>query len=154
MNRDRILAMMLFSISASIVWIVFLVIAEGTLRFNLYTIGGFGAAVAAACINSFWFATKIIEKKVLYAAFWGFIITLLSFLLGSVLFGIGFAIHDHFFGPHEIFTIETIADIFRYMLGAFMISVTLMSPGFLMGAGTGVIYLKLIQRKEIGFLNT
>lgn len=154
MNRDRILAMMLFSISASIVWIVFLIISEGTLRFNLYSIGGFVAAVVAAGLSSLWLAKKIIEKGHLYAAFWGAIITLLSFLLGSVLFGVGFAIHDHFFGPHVIFAIESITDIFRYMLGGFIISVTLMSPGFLMGVATGVIYLKLIQRKEAVFINT
>lgn len=75
-------------------------------------------------------------------------ITFLSYVLGSIIFGLGSTIFALIAEPGNSLNVQSIQGLFLIIIVGFLYSVTYMSPGFLLGAATGVVYLKLIKRRE------
>lgn len=152
MDRNRIIAMLMFSFSASIVWFLFKVFVIGGELFNQEAFLGLGYSVLAAAVVTFFISPRIYKKErrkrvKSLAAFHGFSITFFSVLLGSMLFVLAeFTIPDI---REESLLLNTsiFVEFVNIWISIFFVAIILMSPGLLLGAATGVVYLKLIKRR-------
>ncbi len=141
MDRNRLLGVLLFSISGLIVWFSFWLVIDG-FSFPVtpeVIFGAFSASLASG-VSSYIFSPNIYSLEKPTGNYWsafgyGVLITLLSFLIGSFIFSI------------EFIKNET-PDIISYVLfslAGFLYSATMMSPGFILGGLTGILLYHLTK---------
>lgn len=145
MNKKRSLGVLLFSLAGLIVWFSFVFITEGfSLSLDSDVLFGAFSATLSAVVSSYIISPRIYfltKTRGTYgnAFAYGFIITLLSFLIGSFIFCI------------ELIDGES-PDFFEYVflsLFGFGYSVYMMSPGLILGGITGVLLYYLSNKFDL-----
>ncbi|HAW80560.1 MAG TPA: hypothetical protein DCX27_13140 [Balneola sp.] len=147
MNQDRLIAVAMFSFSGGLVWILFIILL-GESPFSWFNLTGLISSIIAPAAITYLMSPRIYKKeqskrtKVL-ASFYGVGITFLSFFLGSAIF-FGFDLIQ----AENALTFKMIQELISVVLMGFLIATTLMSPGYILGAFTGIMYVKRLNRKE------
>ncbi|MEO9884222.1 MAG: hypothetical protein ABJR05_07990 [Balneola sp.] len=147
MNRDRLIAITLFSSSAALVWILFVTFLIDGGFFSLLNLTGVCSSIIAASVVSSLIAPRIYKieqskRTKQFGALHGVGITFLSFFLGSILFfGSGFMVDGY------SLNFKIIQEQISLALTGFLVATIFMSPGYLLGAFTGVIYVNYLNRK-------
>lgn len=153
MDKNRVIAMIMFSFSAAIVWGLFIMFMSQGDTDKLLIIGGLISAVVAASIISYWLSPKIYKaaeerRRNSFAASYGMVIIFLSYLLGSIVFGFGSTIFALIIESSYNLNIQSIQGLILTIIVGFLTSITYMSPGFLLGAATGMAYLEVVECRE------
>lgn len=142
MDKNRFLGVLLFSLSGQVVWFSFIAITEGIiLPFNSDVLFGALSAFLSASVSSFLICPKIYSSKIhhktyAYSFGYGFVITLISFFIGSFIFSIELMGGGSF----------DISDFLALSLFGFIYSTFMMSPGLIIGGLTGVLFLYLVNK--------
>ncbi len=149
MNRDRILAVAMFSFTGGLVWVLFVILFLGESPFSRFNLTGLVSSIIAPAVITYLISPRIYKKEQskrtkVFASFYGVGITFLSFFLGSAIF-FGFDLIQ----AENALTFKMIQELISVVLMGFLIATTLMSPGYILGAFTGIIYVKYLSRKEI-----
>tara|TARA_R100000541_G_scaffold45682_1_gene52660 strand:- start:2072 stop:2494 length:423 start_codon:yes stop_codon:yes gene_type:complete len=137
----------MFSFSGGLVWILFIILL-GESPFSWFNLTGLISSIIAPAAITYLMSPRIYKKeqskrtKVL-ASFYGVGITFLSFFLGSAIF-FGFDLIQ----AENALTFKMIQELISVVLMGFLIATTLMSPGYILGAFTGIMYVKYLNRKE------
>ena len=151
MNKNRIIAMLLFSSAAIIVWFTFLFIMADDSRElgKVFTVGGALASISGTCIITYFVSPKIYlnKRKPFEAVVYGVAITFLSYLLGSILFGIGSTIFEIIVETNYTFGTRSIQGAMLTIIVGFLYCVIYMSPGFILGGLFGYVYYRIIKTK-------
>lgn len=147
MNQDRLIAVAMFSFSGGLVWILFIILL-GESPFSWFNLTGLISSIIAPAAITYLMSPRIYKKEQskrtkVFASFYGVGITFLSFLLGSaIFFGIDLV------QAENALTFKMIQELISVVLMGFLIATTLMSPGYILGAFTGIMYVKYLNRKE------
>ncbi len=144
MNKNRALGVLLFSIAGLLVWFSFVSLSgDNFLNLNSELIIGTLSASVSASFASYIISPKIYSIRKVYGSYtnafgYGFIITLLSFLIGSFIFCFNLMLG-------ESFEIPIYLGISLFVFGY---SFFMMSPGLIFGGLTGVFLLYLTTKLE------
>ncbi|MEQ8578913.1 MAG: hypothetical protein RIB01_09420 [Balneola sp.] len=148
MNQDRIIAVAMFSFTGGLVWALFVILFLQESLFNRFNLIGLFSSVIAPVVITYLISPRIYKKEQskrtkLFASFYGIGITFLSFFLGSAIF-FGFDLIQ----AENALTFKMIQELISLVLMGFLIATTLMSPGYILGTFTGIIYVNYLNRKE------
>jgi len=148
MNRDRILGIILFSVSASIVWFGFLFFI-GVEKNNPLIWSGFFSAVLSTGTIAYLQAPSILKhkksNKLAPIFFHGVLVTFLSFVLGSILFALTTTVSSFFLNPGMVINYQSIEGMVLTGIVGFFISIVYMSPGFIVGGFTAIFYIEAVS---------
>lgn len=149
MNKNRITAILLFSSAAIIVWFTFLFIMADDFQEigKVFTVGGAIASISATVITAYYISPKIYlnSLKPFDAIVYGVAITFLSYLLGSILFGIGSTIFEIIVETNYVLGTRSIQGAMLTIIVGFLYCVIYMSLGFILGGLIGYIYYRIIK---------
>ena len=152
MNKNRIIGITLFSCSSLIIWYSFILFWDGEFQSlgSSFTVSGAIASLIATSFITFFISPKIYSSKVdsFEAAIYGIAIIFFSYLLGSILFGIGNSLTGIITDYDNILSTESIKSTLLIIAVGFGYCVTFMSPGFILGGLTGVFYSRVINIKS------
>ncbi|RNC83012.1 MAG: hypothetical protein ED557_09830 [Balneola sp.] len=154
-NKKRLLSVVLFTFSALIVWGLFVFFMYGREFWggDPFILGGLLSALSASLIVSYKISPRIynyqsLESRLSLPFGLGVLITLLSYLLGSVLFGISFSLFEMLEGSGFILDKQAIQGAFLLIIVGFLYCITFMSPGFILGGIVGILVFRLTREKE------
>lgn len=148
MNRDRIIAVAMFSFTGGLVWALFVIIFLQEGPFSRFNLTGLVSSIIAPAVITYLISPRIYKKEPdkrtkVFAAFHGVGITFLSFFLGTILFfSSGFMVDNY------SLNFKLIQEQISLTLTAFLVANIFMSPGYLLGAFAGILYVKHLNRKE------
>lgn len=150
MNRDRIIAMGMFSLTGGLVWTLFVILFLGESLFSWFNLTGLASSLIAPAVVACLMSPRIYKieqskrtKK--FGSFHGIGITFLSFFLGAALF-FGFGLIQ----TENALTFKVLEEQISLALIGFLFAAILMSPGYILGAFTGVLYVKYLNKIETG----
>jgi len=155
MNRNRIIAIILFSFAALIVWFTFLFIMAEEIKTvdKILMVGGAISSVVSTSCIAYWLSPKIYEtertkKATSNAVSYGVAITFLSYLLGAIIFGIGSTIFGLLTDPNYTSVARAIEGALLTIIVGGLYAIIYMSPGLILGGLTGVFYNHIVRNKS------
>ena len=152
MKRERLLAMLLFSGAALLVWLGFAAFyAEPGTRSWLLVGGGVAGVLAAATVSA-WLAPTLAAEAKSGAKLWrgavlGAFVTFASYVLGVVILAVGTTV--------VALVVDPAYTAARAGEGTFLIAfvglataVTYLSPGFIIGGVAGAVFYRIAQSSQ------
>lgn len=150
--HERTLAILLFSGTAVLVWIGFLLFVAQPETEMWLQIGVGIAGVAATAGVSAWLAPTLTAEAKAGARMWkgallGACVTLASYALAAVLLGVGTTLVA--VAVESNYTVRRAGEgalLMAYM--SFVGALTLLSPGFLLGGLAGALFYRIVRKQE------
>lgn len=147
MKRERLFAALLFAVAATLFWLGFIAIfeeAQGT-----FVVAGATASVSAAALVAALLAPKLIADAHRSTSTWrgvlaGIVVTLLSYVVGAVLFAVGAVMWDVATGGPDRLAMAGPGAFLMIFFGLWY-AVTYMSPALVFGGLAGLIFYRLAR---------